>query len=170
MRAVGPDQGMRLSIVVDKRSAERLGRILREISPSAAIGVIPVDPDGIATALLVRDAIRRGELVGILADRTVPEEQRNATVDFLGGRAELPVGPYMLAHALRCPVLTVFGLYSAPNRYSLFCEPFCDELTLDRAARDESLRAHAQRYAARLEEAVRRAPYNWFNFFDFWTG
>jgi predicted LPLAT superfamily acyltransferase len=170
MRAVGHDQGMRLSIVVDRRSAERLDRVLRELSPNAAVGVIPVDPGGVATALLVRDAIRRGELVGILADRTVPEEQRNVTVDFLGGRAELPAGPYLLAHALRCPVLTVFGLFSAPNRYALYCEPFSDVVTLDRDARDESLRMFAQRYAARLEQAVKRAPYNWFNFYDFWVG
>jgi predicted LPLAT superfamily acyltransferase len=65
-------------------------------------------------------------------------------------------------------VLTVFGLFSGPNRYELLCEPFCDVLTLDREARDEALRAHAQRYASRLEEVVKRAPYNWFNFYDFW--
>jgi predicted LPLAT superfamily acyltransferase len=168
MRAVGHLQGMRLSIVVDKRSAERLDRVLRELAPDAAVGVIPVDPDGVATALRVREAVRRGDLVGILADRTVAEEQRNVTVDFLGAPAELPAGPYLVAHALKCPVFTVFGLFSPPNRYEVFCEPFCEVLTLDHDARDDALRAHAQRYAGRLAHYAKRAPYNWFNFYDFW--
>ena len=40
---------------------------------------------------------------------------------------------------------------------------------LDRSGRrDEALREYVQRYASLLEERVRRAPENWFNFYDFW--
>jgi predicted LPLAT superfamily acyltransferase len=154
-------------VVVDSRSAERLGRVLREASNDSNLSVIPVDPDGMATALRVRDAIQRGELVGILADRVM--DRRNVTVDFLGAPAELPAGPYILAHTLKCPVFLVCGLFSEPNRYDLYCEPFSDAVRLDRKAREESLRKYAQQYADRLEHYARRAPYNWFNFYDFWA-
>ena len=37
------------------------------------------------------------------------------------------------------------------------------------ASRDrEAVRRWMQRYAARLEHYCRQAPYNWFNFYDFW--
>ena len=172
MRAAGRSEGLRLSIVVDARSAERVAHVVRELSPDAHLTVIPVDPDGIATALRIRQAVSRGELVGILADRRTSADERNIVVEVLGAPAPLPTGPFLVAHALRCPVYQVFGLFTAPDRYDLFCEPFADAVRLDRDeqhGRDASLRAYAQRYADNLARQARRAPYNWFNFYDFWS-
>jgi predicted LPLAT superfamily acyltransferase len=167
MRAVGRDEGLKLSIVVDNRNAERLAGVLRELG-NDDIDVIAVDPNGIGTALRIRDAIGRGELVGIMVDRALPRDERNVVVDFLGAPAPLPSGAFLLAHTLRCPVYQVFGLFHPPNHYDLHCEHFADRVELDRDARAEALARHAQRFADRLAEHARRAPYNWFNFFDFW--
>jgi predicted LPLAT superfamily acyltransferase len=62
----------------------------------------------------------------------------------------------------------VFGLYTAPSRYDLYCEPFAERITLPRRGREQALLDVVQRYADRLEEHARRAPDNWFNFYDFW--
>lgn len=168
LRAEGASAGMPLSIVVDSRSAERLTRVLRELAPAANIGVIAVDPSGVGTALQIRDAIERGELVGILSDRTLPRDSRNVTVDFLGAPAELPAGPFVIAHTLRCPVYQVCGLFHEPNRYALSCTLFAERIVLERSTRAASLQAYAQKYADALAQHARRAPYNWFNFFPFW--
>ena len=69
---------------------------------------------------------------------------------------------------LKCPIYLTFGLYRAPDRYDLFCEPFDLAPNVPRGDRDEALRAYAQKFAARLEHFVRMAPDNWFNFYDFW--
>ena len=69
---------------------------------------------------------------------------------------------------LKCPIYLVFGLYREPNRYELYCEPFSERLVLPRGAREEALRHEVARYARRLEDYCRKAPDNWFNFFDFW--
>lgn len=169
MRAMSRKTGIRVSVVVDTRSAERLGRIIEELSPDANLTVIPVDPDGVSTALRVRDALRQGHLVGILGDRRSAEDPRNVEASVLGAQALLPAGPYLLAHTLRCPVYQVFGLFSAPNRYDLYCEPFAESVALARDDREGSLRGYAQRYADALSAAAKRAPYNWFNFYDFWS-
>ncbi|HEY0180577.1 MAG TPA: acyltransferase, partial [Dokdonella sp.] len=60
------------------------------------------------------------------------------------------------------------GLYRGGNRYEIHFEAFADEIVLSRRERQGELRALAQRYAARLEHYVRDAPYNWFNWHDFW--
>ena len=86
----------------------------------------------------------------------------------MGGRIELPTGPYVLASVLKCPIYLTFGLYQAPNRYDLYCEPFADDIVLPRGDREPALRALAQRYAERLEHYCRLAPDNWFNFADTW--
>jgi predicted LPLAT superfamily acyltransferase len=148
MRAASKRESLKLSIVVDSRSAERLGRVLRELGGDANLDVIPVDPTGMGTALRVRDAIERGGIVGIMADRTLPRDNRNVTVDFLGAEAQLPVGPFVIAHTLRCPVYLVFGLFFAPNRYELHCEPFADSVRIDRSDRAASIRcARSDRYS-----------------------
>ena len=36
-------------------------------------------------------------------------------------------------------------------------------------ARDLAIRAALERYVATLESLCREAPYNWFNFYDFWA-
>jgi predicted LPLAT superfamily acyltransferase len=93
---------------------------------------------------------------------------KSVSVEFFGASARFATGPFLLAAILKCPIYLVFGLYREPNRYELFCEPFSDRLVLPRGAREEVLGREVARYARRLEDYCRKAPDNWFNFFDFW--
>ena len=43
-----------------------------------------------------------------------------------------------------------------------------DRIEVPRPNREQALSAYVQHYASRLEHYARRAPYNWFNFYDFW--
>src|SRR5690606_5156948 len=90
------------------------------------------------------------------------------TVDFLGKPAQFPTGPWQIAAALKVPVVLCFGLYRGGNRYELHFEVFAETLRVERANREASLNAIIQRYADRLAHYTRGAPYNWFNFYDFW--
>jgi predicted LPLAT superfamily acyltransferase len=106
-------------------------------------------------------------MLAILGDR-VGLNDKHVAVTFLGHTALFPTGPFLLAAALKCPVYLVFGLYSEPNRYDLYCEPFLDKVELPRSSRQRALQEVTQRFAERLEHYAKRAPYNWFNFYDFW--
>jgi predicted LPLAT superfamily acyltransferase len=156
-----------LTIVANFANAERINGVLKRLDPTLNTRVISVDERSLTAVLQIRECIERGELVAILADRTHPAS-RSITVDFLGGRAKLPAGPFMLAATLRCPVLLTFGLYRGGTQYDLFCEPFADQLTLPRQELQAALTACAQRYADRLAHYVCLQPDNWFNFFRFW--
>jgi predicted LPLAT superfamily acyltransferase len=156
-----------LTIVANFGNAARINGVLKRLDPTLTTRVISVDQHALAAVLQIRECIERGELVAILADRTHPGA-RNLTVDFLGGRAQLPAGPFVLAATLRCPVLLTFGLYRGGTHYDLFCEPFADKVALPRQDREAALNAVAQRFADRLAHHVRLQPDNWFNFFRFW--
>ena len=54
------------------------------------------------------------------------------------------------------------------NRYDLHFEMFADQLKLERAQRNVELQQTIQRFADRVAHHARSAPYNWFNFYDFW--
>ena len=84
---------------------------------------------------------------------------KSVRAPFLGAEASFPTGPYLLAAALRCPVFLAFGLYRAPDRYELYCEPFAEQIV---AAARPRARAGAPglvaRYAARARALLPPAP------------
>jgi predicted LPLAT superfamily acyltransferase len=69
---------------------------------------------------------------------------------------------------LQVPVTLAFGLYRGGNRYDLVFEAFSDRIEVPRHNRNGALSQYVHRYAQRLQHHAQRAPYNWFNFYDFW--
>jgi predicted LPLAT superfamily acyltransferase len=168
MRLGATSQSLPINIVVNFSNAQRLQAVLDQLDPSSTTRFISVAGPPLDFVLQIRECIERGEMVAILADRIGPDA-RASEANFLGGRARFAAGPFILAAALRCPVYLTFGLYRGKNRYDLYCEHFADAIDLPRKQREQALLATVQRYADRLETYVARAPYNWFNFFDFWS-
>jgi predicted LPLAT superfamily acyltransferase len=167
MRALGRDQAFTINILAYFHNARMITAFLETVGAEFRGRVIEIDPRDTSYIFQVQAAVERGELVAILGDR-VGVNEKTAVARFLGGPARFPTGPYTLAALLRCPVYLTFGLYRAPNRYDLYCEPLGEHLELPRGAREAALAAHVQRYADRLEHYCRLAPDNWFNFHDFW--
>ncbi|MFW6051017.1 MAG: lipid A biosynthesis acyltransferase [Myxococcota bacterium] len=167
MRVGGAEERFPIHIVGHFDNARMINALLERLDPVAAARVIHVGGDPVGAALSIRERLEQGHMVAILADRVGLNDKR-VEVEFFGAPAAFPAGPFLLAAALKCPVYLVFGLYREPNHYDLFCEPFAERIDLPRRGRAEALTDVVQRYARRLEEYARRAPDNWFNFYDFW--
>lgn len=157
-----------LRILMDLTVGRKLISLLLALNPDLAAQLIDASDRGPGLVLKLREALEQGAFVGIMADRATADE-RAVEADFLGGRARFAIGPWLLAAATGAPVILAFSLYRGGNRYDLHMELFSDCITLPRGNRDEALQAHVQNYAARLEHYTRLAPYNWFNFYDYWV-
>ncbi|MBW2463658.1 MAG: hypothetical protein JRH11_18550 [Deltaproteobacteria bacterium] len=168
MRAASHDETLPIYPLVFLKNAKKFNDALRSLDPDSHTQLIEMDDQDVGFVLKVRELAEEGGLIAILADRVAPGG-KNATVDFLGAPARFPVGPYILAASLRCPVYFVCGIYRDPNRYELHCEPFADRIVLPRKTRQEALQKYAQQYADVVARYAREAPDNWFNFYDFWT-
>ena len=118
--------------------------------------------------LLVKDCLDRGGLVGILGDRIVKDD-KTVSCCFLGKDARFPAGPMLLASVLKVPVILFFGLYRGGRRYDIYFELFAEQVVLHREGRTQALQQLTQHYVDRLEHYCRTAPYNWFNFYDYWS-
>jgi predicted LPLAT superfamily acyltransferase len=103
----------------------------------------------------------------LLVDRAQPGHP-TVEAPFLGAPAMFPSAPWLIAAVLKVPITLAFGLYRGGNRYDLVFETFSDGLDIPRRERATAIPALIRGYAARLEHYVRSAPYNWFNFYDFW--
>jgi predicted LPLAT superfamily acyltransferase len=69
---------------------------------------------------------------------------------------------------LGCPVFLLFCLKQG-KRFRVIYEPFAELIRLPRAGREAALKDAVQRYALRLQERCLSAPYQWFNFYAFWS-
>jgi predicted LPLAT superfamily acyltransferase len=139
--------------------------LLDALSPAVARSVIPLGTP--QTLLAVKESLDEGYAVGLLGDRCQKGEPF-VPCRFIGGTVRFPAGPLTLAAISGVPVMLVFGLYRGGTRYDLYFEELAERVPRDAARQGELLRIWMQRYADRLEHHARLAPYNWFNFFDFW--
>ncbi|MFC4726896.1 acyltransferase [Coralloluteibacterium thermophilus] len=158
---------VRVRVVFDKGQSPAMTCLLDALNPGIAETVIDARMPGTAIVLAIGEAAASGALIGLLADRARRGES-SLPVPFLGSPAAFPTAPALIAAALKIPVVLCFGLYRGGNRYDLHFEHFADSLEIPRRERASALEGILTRYARRLEHHVRLAPYNWFNFFDFW--
>jgi predicted LPLAT superfamily acyltransferase len=166
IRAIGRQvPGLRVSMVMHEDNAQKINHMLAAINPEAALDVIPLGR--IDSMLQVQDKLEAGMLVGMLGDRTLGDEPMTMT-ELLGEPVAMPVGPFRMAALLRRKVVFMAGLYLGGNRYRVHFDTLADFTQVARGEREAAVNAAIARYAALLDRHCRAAPYNWFNFFDYW--
>jgi predicted LPLAT superfamily acyltransferase len=153
------------SIAMYPENARQLNRALAAINPQAITGIIALGQ--IDSMLTIHHKLETGALVGVLADRATGPDQY-LSLPFLGSLARFPTGPFRMAAMLGYPVYFMTGLYCGGNRYELHFEQLADFAEVTRSQRDDAVRKTLQKYVTMLEQHCKAAPYNWFNFFEFW--
>jgi len=156
--------GVRLKVLMQHDHNQLITRLLESINPAVAKSVIPLGQPG--SLLRAAEWLDEGGSVGMLGDRVVGDS-RYSTCQFLGAPARFPTGPWLVARRLGVPVVLFFGCYRGGNRYDIRLE-VVGRLPVD-DPEDKHLHEAVRLYANRLEGQVSEAPFNWFNFYDFWA-
>ncbi len=166
IRALGrKDTDIRVAMAMHRDNAQKINAMLSAINPEAVQDIIGLGQ--IDSMLKLRQRLDEGGAVGMLADRTLSNDTLYPA-QILGANANLPSGPLRIAALLRRPVVFMTGLYLGGNRYAIHFDPLADFSAVARGGRDAAVATAITRYAALLDHYCRKAPYNWFNFFDFW--
>jgi predicted LPLAT superfamily acyltransferase len=177
LRMIGHDKGLRVAMIMYEDNARFINETLAVLAPRAQLHTIGLGR--VDAMLAIRHWLDEGGVAGLLADRTLPggNSQRSKAValPFLGAPALFPDGPFRLAAMLRQKVVFMAGLYRGGRDYDLRFVEIADFALAPGASapsgaeRDAAIRAALERYVATLEGLCREAPYNWFNFYDFWA-
>jgi predicted LPLAT superfamily acyltransferase len=170
LRALGMGRGVRVAMVMYEDNARLINTTLAALAPKTPLHTIVLGR--IDAMLSLRRWLDSGGIAGLLGDRTLPfSSQRTRTLwlPFLGAPARFFDGPFRVAAMLRRPVIFMAGLYHGGHRYELRFMPLADFTGANATNRDAMIREAMERYVATLESLCREAPYNWFNFFDFWA-
>jgi len=162
------EQSLPIKVLNFPENSKRINAVWGKLNPELMSLFIDL---GTPTAMLeVAEHIRGGGMVGILGDRTV-QAGKQVPIDFLGAPALFPLGPMQLAVILKVPVVLFFGIYRGSNRYDVYFEKLTERVGGGRRGGGEmDIEQAIAAYAKRLEHFCRDAPYNWFNFYDFWGG
>jgi predicted LPLAT superfamily acyltransferase len=156
-----------VNVLVHTRHNPRFISLMSRINPDSQMSLIQVSDMGPGTAMMLKDKIDAGEVVLIAGDRVPLDGKGVTSAPFLGHPAPWPIGPYVLASVLECPVFLLFCL-GGNGSFDIHYEPFAEKLTLNRATRREELAALARRYAERLSHYCTLAPLSWGNVYRFW--
>ena len=166
LRSLGRRRQVTVNLVMFEENANRVARVTRTINPALENDVIALgSPDSM---LRVIEQLDKGAWVGMLADRAISEGGMVA-VPFLDATALFPAAPFRIAALTGRTVILMLGLYRGANRYDLHFETLVESPSLPRAERDEIVERWIRLFASRLEHYCRKAPFNWFNIYEFWS-
>jgi predicted LPLAT superfamily acyltransferase len=177
LRMIGHERGLAVAMIMYEDNARLINETLAALAPRARLHTIGLGR--VDAMLAIRRWLDDGGIAGLLADRTLPgnsQRSKSVALPFLGAPAIFSDGPFRLAAMLRQKVVFMAGLYRGGRDYDLRFIEIADFAASPQASatpaaggRDPAIRAALERYVATLESLCREAPYNWFNFYDFWA-
>jgi lauroyl/myristoyl acyltransferase len=144
-----------LSVPVERMQPERLYDYLVALRAANGIHLFPVEH---ASRQLLQ-ALRRGEIVGIAADRQFAGRQTE--VELFGRKCTLPRGAAALARRTGAPLFVGVGVRVAADQYRGFLIAVEVDRTMNQEA-DETIAT--QRLALIIEQFVRAYPEQWLAF------
>lgn len=158
-----------VNVLMHTAHAEQFNRLIERVSPDSSVRMIQVTAIDMPTAMRLSEAVGRGEWVIMTGDRLPVhgDAVRSVSADLLGAPAQFPEGPYFLASVLKCPTFLLFCT-RRKNRFGVRFSLLDDPVQVPRKDRERALGAYARRFAAALEAEIAAAPFQWFNFYDFW--
>ena len=166
LRTLGFEKkGLSVKALYYEYNSQQFDGLLRKLNPKVDAALIRMGSPH--SMLEVKEFVDRGGMVGILGDRSRGND-KICSVEFLGQPAAFPIWPFRLAAAIGAPIVLFFGLYLGGRRYEIIFEPFTEAVTRDQLRDPIQTKELVREYAGRIEHHCLRAPYNWFNFFDFW--
>jgi KDO2-lipid IV(A) lauroyltransferase len=155
-------RGRAFVAVVEELRPRRFSRELLRRRSSAGGKFYEANFTGIRACL---DALRRGELVGLMGDRDI--QHTGLCTELAGRMVKLPRGPWELARRANALVLPVLTSRDSRDNFTVVLEePFRIDTTGDP---ESDVRKAIERWVRILEEHIRREPGQWAVLEDFWT-
>ena len=115
-----------------------------------------VEDIGVETAVAMKDAIGRGELVIMAGDRVSAGSKASFSCRFLGRDCVWPKGVYRFAKLMESPVFAVTCVRTGWNRYEVHF-----------AALEQTESAMLDGFVSFLERETLDYPGQWYQFYDF---
>ena len=157
-------QKKRINSLIFGGEAAEVQKNRSHILESNNVRLIPVSDD-LSHIFYINAALTNGEIVSMPCDRRVGSE-KCVECDFLNGKADFPIGAFVLAIQYRVPVLALFVLKISTSLYRIHVTPI--PFPQDNLSKREQINEMTKTFVCELERITKIYPEQWFNFYKFW--
>lgn len=151
-----------VNILMYDGEGDQIRAVMEQFNSNRSFNMISIKDD-LSHIYEISAALRRNEFVCLHADRFRPGN-RTIEKEFLGEKAQFPLGPFLLASKLKAPVCFVFTFKETLSHYHFYAFP--PKIYEGRGTTGAEVMADD--YISLLEEKLRQYPEQWFNYFPFW--
>jgi len=152
-----------INIVMYDGETENIKQALSEEDEKRSFNVINITDDG-QHIFEISAALARNELICLHADRFRPGN-RTLSIEFLGEKAEFPMGPFILGAKMNAPVCFVFAFKKDKDNYRYQAYP----AKYYRGRGQQAVEEMAKDFVELLEKEIKNYPEQWFNYYPFWN-
>ena len=108
----------------------------------------------------INDALSKNHLICFTGDRYF-ENSKTMTAELLGKETRFPAGTFMIASRLKAPVAFVYVMKEPRLHYHLYTRRAPE-------FKHRDAQSVLNAYTQNLNSMLKKYPYQWFNYFDFW--
>lgn len=165
LRALAIQNKMPFKILMYHDHNAMITKVFNNLNPDIEKAVINLADDN--AMLKMNECLVAGDMIGMLGDRHVKNDKK-ISCQLLNNNTDFPSGPVTLATIANVPIIFFCALYCGKNKYEIHIEKLTDAVNMPRGQRDNYVQKTTQQYVNRIEHYLKKHPYNWFNFYDFW--
>jgi len=155
----------KFKIVMLDAEHRKIKRMLENVMGEKRIDVIVVKNDN-SHVFEIYDSIKNGDFICIQGDRFI-EGNKTVLIDFLGNKAQFPVGMYYLGVKFNLPVLFVFAIKTEAKHYKFFVFPAKNLIHKPSEILKNKTSEIICEYVNYLEKMVIKYPEQWYNYYNF---
>ena len=152
------DIDSQINLVTTDNERRAIKDYLESVSVKSSIKFIVIEPD-MSHIFKINNALSNNELICFTGDRYF-EGNKILSEELLGKKANFPAGPFILGSRIKAPVIFAYVMKEAEKHYHLYAR---EAKFKNRDAQDL-----LKKYTESIEWILKKYPYQWFNYFDFW--
>ena len=168
------NKNIKVSVLMDLKSTKMFTNTVTKLNPRFTDNIIDINDINPGTIEILQDTIDSGGLVVIAGDRNSKDiHAKKVETKFLGKKAFLSYGVFLIAILLKSPIYYMFGLrekdVSYNRKYNVFIKKSIYNIeNISRKDRETYINNICLEYINELEKYCKEYPLQWYNFYDFW--
>ena len=158
---------IKVNIVMKLNEDEAIKEVIEKAVHLKQMNIINI-ADDFSYLIEIKKALDNNEFVILHGDRFV-DESNIATLDFMGHKADFPMGPFLLALKFRKPITFAFAMKERKKHYHFYAmKPIYNTKRTNPSALQEKTVELMKEYTKALEPMLKKHPEQWFNYYKFW--
>jgi len=154
----------RINVVMYDAEHQGIKAYLERVTGGRNLNVIVIKDD-MSHVYAIGEALRKNEMICLHADRFL-EGNKTVPMEFLGGRARFPEGPFVMAAAFNAPVSIVFAFKETSTHYHFYGSPLLQRT--EKESKEAFVNRLMGTFLQQLEQKMNWYPDQWFNYYAFW--